>query len=103
MPSSRRHPSVGSDDSFHSGRSQSPTLAGLDSTSPLILLPDSEDSPLFDFSEEEEDYEPLEATSRPASSISRLSPSTVFVYLLSPYLSLGALLLPSTSTPLKYG
>ena len=107
MPeASSRRSSVSSDDSFHSGRSRSPTLAGLDSSSALILLPDSEDSvnSPFDFSDEDEnDDEPLEATSRPASSISPLSPSTIFLYLLSPYLSLGALLLPWTNTPLKYG
>lgn len=107
MPeASSRHSSLSSDDDqFHDSRSRSPTLAGLDSTSALILLHDEEDSGSpFDFSDEDDDSdEPLEATTRPASSILHLSPSTVFLYLLSPYLSLGALLLPSTSTPLKYG
>jgi len=107
MPeASSRRSSLSSDDQeFHDGRSRSPTLAGLDSTSALILLPDEQDSGSpFDFSDEDDDGdEPLEATTRTASSIPSLSPSTVFLYLLSPYLSLGALLLPSTFTPLKYG
>ncbi|XP_006462794.1 hypothetical protein AGABI2DRAFT_119635 [Agaricus bisporus var. bisporus H97] len=36
-------------------------------------------------------------------SIPPLSPFTIFVYLLSPYLKLGALLLPYYQLPLKYG
>lgn len=107
MSSSRRS-SVSSDDSSHSGRSRSPTIAGLDSTSALILVPQSEDTTdtAFDFSDDEDiDDEVLfrEASSRPVILIVPLSSSTIFLYLLSPYLSLGALLLPSTSTPLKYG
>jgi hypothetical protein len=105
MSASSRRSSTNSDDSFHSGLSRSPSLTGLDSTSPLILLPDSEgsiDNP-FDFSDEDDDYEPLETTGRPASLAPSLSPPTIFLYLLSPCLSLGALLLPSTSIPLKYG
>jgi hypothetical protein len=102
--SSRRSSLSSDDDEFHDGLSRSPTLAGLDSTSALILLHDEEDSGSpFDFSDEDDDEEHLEVTTRPASSIIHLSPSTVFLYLLSPYLSLGALLLPSTSTPLQYG
>ena len=106
MSTSSRRSSTSSDDSFHSGLSRTLSLAGLDSTSPLILLPDSEDSidNPFDFSDEDDDYEPLETTSRPASLAPSLSPPTIFLYLLSPCLSLGALLLPSTSTvPLEYG
>ena len=104
MSSASRRSSTSSLDSFYSGRSRSPSLTAQE-TSALILLPDSEGSigSPFDFSDEDDDYEPLEALSRSASSIHPLSPSTIFLYLLSPYLSLGALLLPSSSTPLKYG
>lgn len=99
MPSSRRS-STSSDQSFETGRSR-PTN---DSSAALVLIHDSEDSECpFEFSDEDEDYEPLDAQHRSTSSVPALSPSTTFVYFLSPYLSLGALLLPGTVLPLKYG
>lgn len=101
MPSSRRS-STSSDQSFKSGRSR-PSTAN-ESTAALVLIHDPEDSESpFEFSDEDEDYEPLDAQHRSASSVPALSPSTVFVYLLAPYLSLGALILPGTVVPLKYG
>lgn len=104
MSSSSHRSSTSSDQSFKSGRSRSPSLSAHDSTAALILIHDPEnlDSP-FEFSDEEEDYEPLDANHRSSTSVPSLSPSTAFVYLLSPYLSLGALLLPSASSSLKYG
>lgn len=98
--SSSRRVSVSSESS---GRS-SPVLSGLDSTSALILVhtEDDEDSNNpFDFSDDEDDA--LDSTfeiGRPY--IQPLTPSVVFLYLLSPYLKLGAMLLPNTDLPLKF-
>lgn len=117
---SPKSPNSDDDDTFHSGRSysdshrsRSPSLdrnqLATESTTALILLPDSEDeiTAPFNFSDEESDSEdtpsPSTRRSHLTPSIPPLPPSSVFLFLLSPYLSLGALLLPSTPTPLKYG
>ena len=101
MPSSRRSSTSNSDQSFKSGRS---AISANDSSAALVLIHEPEDSEHpFEFSDEDEDYEPLDIHHRSASSVPALSPSTVFVYLLAPYLSLGALLLPGTVVQLKYG
>jgi len=66
--------------------------------SPLVLLPDN--NPLNDDNHDDDDYD--DDYVPPPSSPLHLSRSSIFLYSLSPYLSLGSLLLPSTYTPLKY-
>ncbi|KAJ7600883.1 hypothetical protein C8J56DRAFT_813825 [Mycena floridula] len=89
---------AGSD--YSSGRSSPQLLSALDSSSALILVHDEEDDSTapFDISSEDEDddhsFGPY---------VQSLSPSIVFLYLLSPYLKLGAMLLPATRLPLKFG
>ncbi|KAI0763595.1 hypothetical protein BD413DRAFT_483917 [Trametes elegans] len=90
-----------SSDSFASGR-QSP-LNGFDSSAALILVPDAEDTPAstsesFDFSsdDDEADESDLQLERLRASPIPPLSSLSVFLYLLAPYLKLGALLVPET-------
>ncbi|KAI0822056.1 hypothetical protein BC628DRAFT_1392163 [Trametes gibbosa] len=95
-------------DSFASGR-QSP-LNGFDSSAALILVPDVEDttpaSTSFGFSSDDDDAEgesdhQLERLR--TSAIPPLSSLTVFLYLLAPYLKLGALLVPEAGVPGKTG
>lgn len=98
MSSSRRL-SISSESS---GRS-SPVLSGLDSSSALILVHDEDDdSSPFDFTDDEDDAldSPFDI-GRPY--VQPLGPSVVFLYLLSPCLKLGAMLLPNTNLPIKYG
>ncbi|KAF5369344.1 hypothetical protein D9758_002506 [Tetrapyrgos nigripes] len=107
--SHQRYSSADFDDS---GRS-SPNLAGLDSSSALILVHDSSDEEApFDFSDdednvnnnhgaEEDDVDSHFTLGRPY--IQPLSSTSVFLYLLSPYLKLGAMLLPNVNLPLKFG
>lgn len=79
-------------------------LTGLDSSSALILVHDSEDSNIpFDFSSDDEDDDHSPQFEVRRASVTPLGPPVVFLYLLSPYLKLGALFLPHTSLPLKYG
>ncbi|KAJ7022427.1 hypothetical protein C8F04DRAFT_1223887 [Mycena alexandri] len=90
--------------SSSSGES-SPILANFNSSTSLILVHDDDDesSSPFDFPDEDEDvpdspeFEIRRAYSPP------MAPSLVFLYLLSPYLKLGALFLPNTQLPLKFG
>ncbi|KAJ7643929.1 hypothetical protein FB45DRAFT_823717 [Roridomyces roridus] len=83
----------------------SPILSNFNSSTSLILVHDDEEptSP-FDFRDNDDGDEP----ESPDFEIRRhfspaMAPSLVFLYLLSPYLKLGALLLPNTQHPLKYG
>ncbi|KAJ7715594.1 hypothetical protein DFH07DRAFT_974128 [Mycena maculata] len=82
----------------------SPILSNYNSSTSLILVHDDEEpaSP-FDFPDDDEDI-----PESPEFEIRRhfsppMAPSLVFLYLLSPYLKLGALLLPNTQLPLEYG
>lgn len=96
----------------------SPLYTALDSTAPLILVHDDDDDeddrdherPLtLDFSTDSDDSDDLDDSLSPLYqingklSIPPLPPFTIFIYLLSPYLKLGALLLPYYQLPLKYG
>lgn len=104
MPSSRRL-STSSASSSGSSRSSSPITA-LDSSAALILVHDPEDSNTpFDFSSDDEDddddHSPQFDTRR--ASTPPLGPAVVFLYLLAPYLKLGAIFLPHTALPLQYG
>lgn len=85
-----------------------PSLSALDSSAALILVHDSDESTPFDFSDDDDDDEdeidapsPLFEIRR--ASIPPLPPTIVFLYLLAPYLKLGAMFLPYTRLPLKYG
>ncbi|KAJ7128229.1 hypothetical protein C8R43DRAFT_1027477 [Mycena crocata] len=83
----------------------SPILSNFNSSTSLILVHDDEEELLspFDFPDDEENV-----PESPEFEIRRpfcppMAPSLVFLYLLSPYLKLGALFLPNTQLPLKYG
>ncbi|GLB38208.1 hypothetical protein LshimejAT787_0500730 [Lyophyllum shimeji] len=87
-----------------SSANSSPRLSPLDSSSALILVHDDDDnhSPFnFDTDDEEDDHAShfdLRRASNPP-----LSPTHVLLYLMAPYLKLGAMYIPHTETPLKYG
>ncbi|KAJ3731275.1 hypothetical protein DFJ43DRAFT_999382 [Lentinula guzmanii] len=87
-----------------SGRS-SPILTSLNSSSALILVHDDEEETLdADYVQEPEDTDddddsPYLGITRPY--VQPLSPTTVLLYLLAPYLKLGAMLLPNADLPLK--
>lgn len=82
--------------------SSSPVLTGLDSSSALILVhdDDEEDSPIFEENLEDGDQDEYNSIFRPY--IQPLTPLTTFLYLFSPYLKLGAILLPNADMPLKF-
>lgn len=103
-----------STDSFASGR-QSP-LNGFDSSAALILVPDAEDgtpaSASFGFSSDDDDADDLELELDQSdlqlerlrnSPVPPLSSLSVFLYLLAPYLKLGALLVPGAGVPGRTG
>ncbi|KAG2037770.1 hypothetical protein BDR03DRAFT_896278 [Suillus americanus] len=83
----------------------SPTdsISVLDSSSALVLLPSHDDEDSFEFSSDEEhdEYDPQLEIAKLA--IPPLPAATVFLYLLAPYLRLGAILVPSGITSLKFG
>lgn len=98
----------------------SPFHSALDSSAALLLVHGDDDDdddddrdverPLaLDFSTDGDDSDDLDDSLSPLYqingklSIPPLPPFTIFVYLLSPYLKLGALLLPYYQLPLKYG
>ena len=92
---------------------ESPDLpeSSLDSSASLILLHDSEGSNVpFDFTDDE-DSDRDESSNlvspvfdmRKSTVFPPLRPSLVFLYLLAPYLKLGALELINSRLPLKYG
>ncbi|KAF9527503.1 hypothetical protein CPB83DRAFT_907514 [Crepidotus variabilis] len=89
---------------------EDPPLSALDSSTALILVHDSEESNSpFDFSEDEEEGEGDDELVSPMFELRKsavfppLPPSLVFLYLLAPYLRLGALNLPYSKLPLKFG
>ena len=82
----------------------------LDSSAALILLHDSEESNVpFEFTDDEDsDRDESNLVSpvfdmRKSTVFPPLRPSLVFLYLLAPYLKLGALDLINSRLPLKYG
>ncbi|KAG2057878.1 hypothetical protein BDR06DRAFT_908126 [Suillus hirtellus] len=83
----------------------SPTesLSVLDSTSALVLLPSQDEEDSFEFSsdEEHEEHDPQLEIAKLA--IPPLPAAAVFLYLLAPYLRLGAMLVPNGITSLKFG
>lgn len=88
--------------SSSSSGSSSPRLTAVDSSTALILVTDDQDndSAPFEFADDDEDPEQLYP---PHKAVTPLSPTTVLLYLLSPNLKLGALLLPNFVLPLKHG
>lgn len=103
VPSPRRF-SASSASSSGSSRSSSPVLSALDSSAALILVhePEDNDTPFdFDTDDEDDDHSPHFDVRR--VSIPPLPPTLVFLYLLVPYLKLGAMFLPHSELPLKYG
>ncbi|RDB18097.1 hypothetical protein Hypma_000972 [Hypsizygus marmoreus] len=103
MPSPRRL-SNSSGSSSGSSRSSSPILSALDSSAALILVHDDpEDNTPFDFDSDNEDDDHSPQFDVRRASVPPLGPSLVFLYLLSPYLKLGAMFLPHTELPLKCG
>ncbi|KZT67230.1 hypothetical protein DAEQUDRAFT_812944 [Daedalea quercina L-15889] len=100
--SSSPRPSSSSDDS---GRSS--PLQGFDSSAALILVPDTDDpaasTPFGISSDDEYDSdEDSDGVDRlQASAFPPLSSISVFLYLFSPFLKLGALFLPNAGLPLK--
>ncbi|KAK7028104.1 hypothetical protein VNI00_014919 [Paramarasmius palmivorus] len=96
MSSSRRS-------SIDSASDESEGINALDSTSHLVLVhDDDEDDNLFDF-DEGGDEEMDSQLQLGRSNAQPLSPTLVFLYLLSPYLKLGSMLLPNVGIPLKIG
>ncbi|KAJ3878677.1 hypothetical protein F5051DRAFT_405093 [Lentinula edodes] len=93
-----------SDVDSESGRS-SPVLASINSSSALILVhDDEEEGPDVNYAQDLEDVEddgdsPYLGITRPY--VQPLSPTTVLLYLLAPYLKLGAILLPNADLPLR--
>lgn len=102
MSSSSRRASSSSDDS---GRSS--PIQAFDSSTALILVPDNDDpstSTPFSISSDddydsEEDNDGVDRIQ--ASAFAPLSSISVFLYLLSPFLKLGAILLPNVGLPLE--
>ncbi|KIJ62606.1 hypothetical protein HYDPIDRAFT_114264 [Hydnomerulius pinastri MD-312] len=103
MPANRHRSSIDSPTSPYSPSG----LSSIGSNSQLVLLPDTEDGDSYDeFDSDDEADDDNELGSRLESrnlSIPPLAPSVVFLYLLSPYLRLGAINIPDGDTPLKYG
>lgn len=87
----------------------SPPLSALDSTAALILVHDEEENSPLPFTDDEDERENDEELVSPLFELRRsavfppLQPSLVFLYLLGPHLRLGALNIPYTLLPLKYG
>ncbi|KAG1745876.1 uncharacterized protein EDB91DRAFT_1119205 [Suillus paluster] len=95
--------SINSPTSPASPYSPSASISVLDSSSALVLLSNQDDQDSFDFSsdEEQEEHDPqLEIVKL---VIPPLPATTVFLYLLAPYLRLGAILVPTGIFPLKFG
>ncbi|KAH7927767.1 hypothetical protein BV22DRAFT_1117998 [Leucogyrophana mollusca] len=101
IPSSRRS-SLDSPTSTYSPSG----LTGNGSASALVLLPDSEDlnHDPYDLTSDDDAEEEHDAQVEIRKlAIPPLPSSTVFLYLLSPYLRLGALYIPDGHISLKYG
>jgi len=103
-------------DAHEDSDGEDPPLSALDSSTALILVHDDEDEEesLFPFTDDEDEREGREDEDddelvspmfelRRSAVFPPLPPSLVFLYLLVPYLRLGALSMPYTQLPLKYG
>ncbi|TFK73629.1 hypothetical protein BDN72DRAFT_869027 [Pluteus cervinus] len=83
----------------------SPLITATDSTAALILLNDDDHdaSSPFEFSSDEDDPPFEQEVQVRRQSAQPLPPSIVLLYLLDPFLKLGAILLPNSSLPLSHG
>ncbi|KAF8645157.1 hypothetical protein AX16_007985 [Volvariella volvacea WC 439] len=82
----------------------SPVLTPVDSTAALILVTDDDDADTpFDFSSDEDDDTLDQQYDVRRTPILPLSPADTFLFLLAPYLRLGALILRHSQLPLNYG
>ncbi|KAF8842204.1 hypothetical protein BDN67DRAFT_899961 [Paxillus ammoniavirescens] len=79
--------------------------SGIGSNSHLVLLPNTEDRDPYDefVSDDDVEDDPDSQLEISKPTTPPLPPSVVFLYLLSPYLRLGAVYIPDGETPLKYG
>lgn len=75
----------------------------LDSSSALVLLPSQDDEDSFEFSSDEEHDEHDSQLEIAKLAIPPLPAVSIFLYLLAPYLRLGAILVPHGITSLKFG
>ncbi|KAG6902532.1 hypothetical protein C0995_015350 [Termitomyces sp. Mi166 len=104
LPSPLRRTSTSSLSSS-SSRVSSPGLTPLDSSAALILVHDEDNETPFHLGSDDDDEDDDRIlhfdVRRPSTP--PLSPSLVLLYLLVPYLKLGAMFLPHTDTPLNYG
>lgn len=83
--------------------SQIDNISVLDSSSALVLLPSQDDEDPSDFSSDEEHDEHDPQLEIVKLTIPPLPAVTVFLYLLAPYLRLGAILVSNAITSLKFG
>lgn len=79
------------------------SISVLDSSSALVLLPSQDDEDSFEFSSDEEHDEHDPQLEIAKLAIPPLPAVSVFLYLLAPYLRLGAFLVPNGITSLKFG
>lgn len=89
-------------DSFDSAENDGP--GPIDSTSALVLVPENDDSDIpYHFSSDDEEDGELDSSEIDwlSSSATSLSSSTVFLYLLSPFLTLGALFVPDATNTIS--
>lgn len=103
MSSSRGSSRSGSFSSRSSGELPHTSRGLAHSTSVLILVPDTEDqddSNSFPFSDDDEESPFLPEATKTLSA-TPLPPHIIFLYLLSPCLKLGAMLVPNRALPLK--
>lgn len=82
--------------------SPSDSISVLDSSSALVLLSNQDDQDSFDFSSDEEHEECDSQLETAKLAIPPLQAPTIFLYLLAPYLRLGAILVPNGITSLKF-
>lgn len=92
-----------SSSSVDSSPPSSPLLAATDSSAHLILIHDEDGNQAFDFSSDDDDSQPEPEVQIRRSSAPPLSPFIVFIYLVDPYLKLGATLLPNSGLPIVFG
>ena len=77
--------------------------SGLHSSSALVLLPNHDDQDLSDFSGDEDQEEHDSQLDIMKLPIPPLPAHTIFLYLLAPYLRVGAILAADGNIPLKFG
>ncbi|OAX42145.1 hypothetical protein K503DRAFT_863313 [Rhizopogon vinicolor AM-OR11-026] len=79
------------------------SLSGFDSSSALVLLPNQDDQDLSGLSSDEDQEEHDPQLEIMKLQISPLPPYAIFLYLLAPYLRVGAILAADRTIPLRLG